>query len=340
MAISSVNVRRLRGGLWVATLGFVVMSGLRVVNLYETFKAGGFDPRGYDHFRSIVAEAENVPVGDDSPKTPPLQSLSSLWQKPLNGYEPPKVDPVETEPEEEVSAVEPIEEKVELVMISEDSRGGGLVTVMYKDEIEVEYRTEKLLGVGDALKYPYDEEPYFAKVKSISPMAVVFEWGGEDAELRLPKRQDTPTEGGDPLPSGVALSDEEEDVLSKYAGKDEGTRIPELSSGSTEAYMIGTDDRDRIVNNENYWVDMVRLGPVAGGKDGRSQLAFKTVRPHVQRTYGVQTGDILISINGAPVTSKNQAIQWVRSHPDEPKYEVLMLRNGREVTRVFYPPKD
>ena len=58
----------------------------------------------------------------------------------------------------------------------------------------------------------------------------------------------------------------------------------------------------------------------------------------IAASYGVQQGDILKSINGNPVNTKEQAIDWVKGNPNLPEYVVVFERLGKEFTKTYRPP--
>lgn len=57
--------------------------------------------------------------------------------------------------------------------------------------------------------------------------------------------------------------------------------------------------------------------------------------------HGVQDGDILISINGTPVSSEQEGIQYVRENSDNySTWEVRYIRLGVERTEMYRSPQN
>ena len=59
----------------------------------------------------------------------------------------------------------------------------------------------------------------------------------------------------------------------------------------------------------------------------------------VASSHGLSNGDVVKSINGHPVTSKQEAITFVKNNKDVyDKWEVVVESKGRLKTLVYYSP--
>ena len=78
--------------------------------------------------------------------------------------------------------------------------------------------------------------------------------------------------------------------------------------------------------------------PRTGRRDGIQLLEVK--ENSVAASYGLSTGDIVKSINGHTVTSKQEAITFVKNNKDVyDKWEVVVESKGLEKTLVYYSPQ-
>lgn len=78
-------------------------------------------------------------------------------------------------------------------------------------------------------------------------------------------------------------------------------------------------------------------------KDGkRAGLKVREVKPgSIAARHGVQAEDVVISVNGTPITSEQQGIQYVRQNSDTTSvWRVEVLRNGRIETQIYRSPED
>ena len=144
----------------------------------------------------------------------------------------------------------------------------------------------------------------------------------------------TPPADGDGDPALVGLTDRERNVLKKFSGRDETIKLSDLGD---ESYLVGGKERQEYSYED--WTTGVRIG-TRRNQDGGEQVVIKSVRSNIGRTYGVQGGDVLISVNDVAMSSKTQAINYVRQNPDLPKYVVVIKRLGREITKTIYAPPD
>lgn len=77
-------------------------------------------------------------------------------------------------------------------------------------------------------------------------------------------------------------------------------------------------------------------------KDGkRAGVEITEVKPgSIAARHGVKAGDIIISINGYPVSSKQEAIKFVKNNKDiYTVWEVVVENMGRRTTKVYRSPE-
>ena len=75
---------------------------------------------------------------------------------------------------------------LEITSIVALGNDGGLAYIRYNDDVSEVSLDEVVVGVGDRLKFPYDEEPFDSEVLAIQPGKVLFRWGGKEHLLQPP----------------------------------------------------------------------------------------------------------------------------------------------------------
>lgn len=241
-----------------------------------------------------------------------------------------------------VAPIKPVKDflVVQMTAAAADPKA-SLVSIRYKPEAQVTTKSPTgcfTLHVGDKLHAPIG----YVKVDSINDDGVVFAF--DDAarakETIGPKEFDAKT--------SVMVVDPRNGVI-----------MPKLSSaivkGETQAwnpertsplgngrYQLGSEDAkeferdyDRILANELR--PERHKDPRTGKYDG---IELKSVAPgSIAERHGAQSGDVIKSINGQPVTSPSEAVQFVKNHKDEyTTWEVVVENKGRSRTLVYHSP--
>jgi hypothetical protein len=107
-------------------------------------------------------------------------------------------------------------------------------------------------------------------------------------------------------------------------------------------YRVGTDDAQYI--NENFdkiLATELRLEPNRDPKTGkRDGIRIRDVKSgSLAEKHGAQDGDVIKAINGHPVSSTQDAVNFVKNNADVyDKWELLVENRGIERTVVYYPP--
>jgi hypothetical protein len=178
------------------------------------------------------------------------------------------------------------------------------------------------------------------RVVSITPAGVEFGFDepGRATETLLPADFD--------LSQRMAYVD-----LSELAVRADAIPIPRRAySAPTETvqigqnrFRIGTEDAQliaedfpRILSEEV--VTTRHRNPTTGRYDG---IELTKVAPgSIAERHGAQAGDVIKSINGHPVTSQAEAINFVKTNAEMyDKWEVVVSNLGQERTITFYPPE-
>jgi hypothetical protein len=262
------------------------------------------------------------------------------------GRPPAEAPPVEAQPDVPAPTAVPVADLVKVMFMSFDAEAPAesVCVLKYTPAARVSAPptgTGALQGwikrPGDALDAPLEH----ILVHAIRPDGVEFSFTeeGREHELLAPGEYD--------LRGVLVLSDESEIVL-----RPSSIQVPRVFAGEPPpkttalgdgVFQIGYEDAQYI--GENYASILsseVRpvdhRDPRTGRKDG---IQVMDVTPgSVAAQHGLSTGDVVKSINGHPVTSKQEAITFVKNNVDVyDKWEVVVESKGRLKTLVYYSPK-
>jgi len=105
--------------------------------------------------------------------------------------------------------------------------------------------------------------------------------------------------------------------------------------GTEDMLLIG-DDFPRILSEDVQ--TRQHRDPRTGRYDG---IEITRVAPgSIAARHGAQTGDVVKSINGHPVSSQQEAINFVKNNEDMyDKWEIVVSNMGQERTVTYYPPE-
>jgi C-terminal processing protease CtpA/Prc len=98
-------------------------------------------------------------------------------------------------------------------------------------------------------------------------------------------------------------------------------------------YKVGTEDAQYIGEHfDDILANQMRVEPHRDPRTGkRDGLELKEVKPDsVAAQHGAKSGDVIKAINGHPVKSQQEAIQFIKSNAKlYDKWEVLIDNMGR-----------
>ena len=205
-----------------------------------------------------------------------------------------------------------------------------------RDAQSGQQREGTLKLAGERLDEPIDH----IRIVSITPAGVEFGFdeAGRTTEILLPADFD--------LSQRLAYVD-----LSELAVRADAIPIPKRAyTTPTETIQIGqnkfrigvddalviAEDFPRILSEE---VEIRRhRDPATGRYDG---IEIARVAPgSIAERHGAQTGDVIKSINGHPVSSQAEAINFVKTNAEMyDKWEVVVSNLGQERTVTYYSPE-
>lgn len=331
-----IHVRQWRGLLWVGTLALAGWAGLTVWKIFDRQRSGGYQPRDASVFTNQISSAHGT-IDQKAVKLGQWDDYKRLVSSPLNGHVKEVVKPVEPTPVGPTKLPEkPLTDVLKISAITSAPAEAGRVVVKYKDDAVKPTRDELILGIGSTLTAPYDDEPYHGRLKAIHAGAAVFDWCGKEVELRPQRLEEGKKEPGAAAGSKVvavdtALSDAEKEFLASNKKVERTITLPNDSG-----YLIGAKDHTDLSTNARSYLNELKLREVANA-DGKKELTVGNVRAnsYLTKTYGVQGGDTLISINGTPASTEKDAYAYVRENGNLSKYVVVLRRKGKEITKTI-----
>ncbi|MEC7584885.1 MAG: hypothetical protein VYE77_11255 [Planctomycetota bacterium] len=108
-------------------------------------------------------------------------------------------------------------------------------------------------------------------------------------------------------------------------------------------FHIGSNDRDSFAKDENDFLGKINVSSYQSPLGTKLRgLRVMDISPEIRGRFGIQRGDVILSVNGKPVSTKAQAISvGKRMHQrGVRRFTVRLLSNGQEIERVYQAPDD
>jgi hypothetical protein len=258
----------------------------------------------------------------------------------------PPEKPVEVEKPAEVvkTGPDPIEKFVKLrgIKVDADTPENGEVVFKYLSDARVTTVTSTdgtvRKQVGAKLDTPLD----YIHIESITDAGVEFAFADTKRAHEFLTTNDFSLEGG-----YVLIGDDVLPVQVSRSSIPASPRVrgpqPKTEMISPNKFRLGFEDVQYI--NDNYSDILAKevsytrhRDPNTGKFDG---IEVKTVKPDSTASkHGVQSGDVIKSINGHSVTSTSEAIQFVKTHQDQfDTWEVEITNKGQTRTVTYMSPQ-
>jgi tetratricopeptide (TPR) repeat protein len=108
-----------------------------------------------------------------------------------------------------------------------------------------------------------------------------------------------------------------------------------------DGYVLGSADLEEIATNADLYFRDARLSE-RKDSSGRKELVVGAIRASssLAKSYGLESGDVVVSINDVAVESKAQVYDWLRSSSKLAKYVFVLRRGSNEVTKTLLVPRD
>ena len=322
-----VNIRKVKAAVWLLNILAVFCIVLVFITIYKKERSGQFKHRSSEDIRAkLVSEVVDVSRGGD--RVVNINRYSALWEARIDGSRKME-ETAGPEPDDGLKAAnDPVDQVIEVAMIVSTPKAPGESKVLLKYLKEVEERKEMFRdiwnGEGDPLKPPYDEPPCSGKILKIEPAAVTFSWFGKEVELGPKELQSS---------ADRAMSSGSFPQSPEMRFRKPPSETVEFEPGK---WAISRSEYQEVNQNYETMLDQVGLVTIRNPETGKKSIKLSSVdEDSIVYKRGFRSGDVLISINGFPVSSKSAAINYLKQHPDDGRYVVEIDRHGRRVTQTF-----
>ena len=337
-----MNITSVKAVCWSVSVGVTLYMSYFVWDFYQGWDESS---KTYDREKVQAVLDENFDVATEVARRIDYTDVQRTYVR-MNwtGKKDPPPVTVQTEVEKAPPAPKytPVSTLLSILMIQVDvtDPAGSRIVVRYSGQGGIT-ETQGSLSVGDGLPSPHQS----IKVESIAVDGVVFAFEGTDRENETLR----PAAGGGDEVLIVSVGPDGERYPSReyqipQATAKEVWNPKETTLVGHNKYRIGTDDAQYLGANyaqvlTNDLSTRVHYDPKTGQRAG---VEITQVRKgSVAERHGAQSGDIIKSINGHPVTSKQEAIKFVKNNQDRyTVWEVVVENLGRERTVVYESPSD
>ena len=309
-----MNVNRVRTMLLVLNIGLAGGTGYTVYHEFNTKKERTRQTTNfYDQLTKDVTAA---------PKAARANTVRvSIKDSDLVDFtgEKPKAPEIERPTSVATSrTITPVDEMIKLVTIAvHPDRTLSRVAISRKGAPDLP--SERLtFGEGDAIPFAND-----AMVVEIRAKDVVFQNADQQETVKI---NEVPTgAAGGPTSPNSKPTDSGARPFGTYveSKKDSGT-ITIKSGGAIALDREGESVLQGVV-----------FGQTDAAKGGKA-LRVDTVPPgSLLAQHGLQDGDVLVSVNGQPMSTKSEVVDYVKSHKSTYLFEVVVQRHGRNVHKTI-----
>ncbi len=334
-----MNVGTLKTVSYLTSFGLLGGIGYSLYDYYEK----GQHEQYFDRDR-----AGQVLNGVQKPEPPTAKGLSYKddIMPAIVGFDwtgappPPPVDPDEPGPVEETETpVTPVDEILDVIAIIAASDDPAECSCLIRlVGVPTTEASDFLLHVGDTLPAPHSD----IAILDIKPQHVTFSFSDNDreAESLRPHARSSQSMIAKAGKDGIIAP------LRPTLVAGESASAPATARFKTEKirgqYYMGTDDAERFAQNYDQILSRDISSETHYDKDGkRAGIKIKRVsKDSIAAQHGMQDGDIIKSINGHAVNSKQEAISFAKKNKDRYKIWQVEVENlGRTRTEVYHSPE-
>lgn len=245
----------------------------------------------------------------------------------------------EREPEKKGPVVIPdvkIEDILQVIYFQVDTgdAGGSRVLVRYIGALATNGTAE--LRVADTLPSPHDG----IAVVGITAESVEFSFSkeGRDNETFLPGMLDSGLIYVIPEDGEALVAEWEKVVGEKVANSNWPKATEELTPN---AFRVGSDDAKEFADNyQTILTNDLRTRTRRDKNGNPAGIELTSVREgSIAQRHGLAARDVIISVNGHPVNSEQEAMQWAKANQDNyTVWNVVVERLGRTETLIYRSP--
>jgi PDZ domain-containing protein len=338
----------LNGLLTLAILGSVALFVLKS----RTARADRLD--GLDAIqRDVMSKAKKGPAKS----TAGVNDYETIWKLDLRNNPPPPPEPERAAPPKPTTT--PLGEVIALRAIV-----GQTIMVEFKDKkdpVNPAQKVQKQVQVGTDIPDVSPAATLLSIEPAPEPERVKFRYDGKEVVMSIVRTLEASTEksvgGGPPgkrgknAPEGKGDIEVEEDqpfpgpsgqvpAIGRVPGSD--GPVTETKQIKPGVWQISNDERDKIRDTAKDLLEQADVRTYTNEKTHKNEgMIVDHIQPDsllLQR--GLQEGDVIKSINGTPVSSKTDIINYVKDNQDRLNVvRVVIDRLGKPMTIEYHIPK-
>lgn len=335
-----MNTARLKLLTWTVA-GALGIALVAYVALFYRQRDALMAPVSSEHMRKILSEVPEPPARIENMVDRETFELA-LRKLDWTGKPPPVVVVDEAPPVPVFTGPEPIDKFVRLngIKIDAEEPQNGEVIFKYKADARVTTVQSSDGTVRKQVGQRLDQDLSYIRIESITETGVEFAFDDAARPHEFLNANDFDLAGG-----YVVIGD---DVVQIKIERD---AIPQASNKSgpqpqtvmirPNGYRLGYEDMEFIDKNyPTIIAEEITYGrhrdPQTGKFDG---IEIKSVKSDsTAAKHGVQSGDVIKSINGHPVSSTSEAIQFIKTHKNDfDLWEVEISNRGQTRVQTYYP---
>ena len=309
-----MNVNRVRSLMLLVNLGLAGATGYTVYTEFKEKKVRSEKTATfYDQLRK---DLEAAPKARTKDATRSSIRLSDLLDMTGDKPKPVVVESAASVPTSRVTT--PIEDLLRIVTISVyPDRTQSRVAVARKAPGGDPPGERLSFGEGEAVAFAND-----AVVLAIYSDHVLFRNGDQEQELRIIDTAGPPAPGG-PTSARTVSDPGNRPFITYVESKKDSGNITIKPGGNLALSREGEQVLDGVV-----W------STTESAKGGKALKVDSVPPDSVLAKHGVQNGDVLVSVNNVPMSTKSEVVDYVKRNKTMSVFEVAIQRRGNIVTKT------
>jgi len=287
-----------------------------------------FVPQVDDIFRSRAA------TGTPEKGSDPLETFNAAFDMRMDGKEPPPPLP----PDEPVPAAPPPKEKLQNLV---EVTGIFRRSISYYPKKKPRPETDLTVDVGQKFK-ELEEATLKAILVKPRPIRVLVHWQGEDVILECGEEEKERTRTVMVSPGGGSPAGFKGPAGSIQAGGREPDTIVE-DKDQKGLFTIPRKEQDYLLENMETLIGDLQTREERDSSDKPAGVRIQKLKENSYLTQlGAREGDIVVSVNGVRVTSREQIVNHFRQNPVPPtttQVPVVIIREGQRLEFNYRLPQ-
>lgn len=308
-----MNINSVRTLLWIVDVALIGGAAYVVKEVQDSKVTGVRETKQFE--ASLRQRLDVIKV--EAPKPTPRVGAEAFNVVSLSGEVAKPAVESRVAVEAPAMTYDPLEGLIKVVSIQFADNQEDAKVAIFPKTAKDQPNEDTIFGVRDMV--------FFAKgavIKEIRRREVVFEYGPDRAEhvLRIPTEPPRDGAASQPSATGAQPVRGNLDAGIEYKADSSTLKIKREGRAALE------QDGERIL--EGLGLSTTDLG------DGKKGLKIDSLKPGSELTrWGVETGDVLISVNDVPMSTKSEVVDYVKKNPKLGRYDVTFMRRGARMNR-------